>query len=436
MGIGEKVSFYDRRYWKYCESYDTCYVPLLISDINCRIDSSKRVCNDIYGGLIGDVLFWGNRPLVKICVIGCVIGWRWKWIRNEEYLIIKIDDSSDKHGFLDCKCSKSVLLSSGIVISNGIGMTLKLFGKVGLRYCEFNITFMEYTDGLVSEVNHWRSSIQQRVLLQNPWEFDGLKYQEEEEKEGEVEEREENVTTSHPRITNNQIIVSSSPIEQKNFNDPLEIASPYREIEESMYDNGEISVIMLDSTDPVEVESDEDNFNEQNTNQAVLKILLNEPKDRISTVQLYQLPKFMSIINQISINRIRKENISHKGLEDIKIEVFYKLLKTFSKNGLIKYIDETEIDLSLLHKIYKNFQRQVSVLILLRCTTGNIDLTKLKQLPDINSSSNIEFADILQESIEKIAKSSPNLLKIWRIKKIDKNNYKLNFVYHQDRTSN
>ena len=146
-------------------------IPCLIRDIALHFNRSRDVVRRYYAGGI-TVWFFNNYPISCIEVLGCVVGWKWKMIGESDYAIFNIDDCTrdgpETPTLLQCKCSRSLVLRSGLPIGALIGWRLKLTGTMN-DFAELEVSSVVICTDLTQEIEYWQSALRWRKRLDAAW---------------------------------------------------------------------------------------------------------------------------------------------------------------------------------------------------------------------------------------------------------------------------
>ncbi|CCF55690.1 hypothetical protein KAFR_0A02540 [Kazachstania africana CBS 2517] len=145
---------------------------LLIKHIMENYNRSKFVCSTYYKNRILQ-FFIKNHPINKFKISGILISYKWKWIRNQDHLIFKIDDNSNFNliDSINCKISKNSLKS--FRLDQLIGINVVIIGTLNLQFNEIDVISMELNHSLIDTINFWKlATINRTNLDQFPWSID------------------------------------------------------------------------------------------------------------------------------------------------------------------------------------------------------------------------------------------------------------------------
>ncbi|SCV03903.1 LAMI_0H11870g1_1 [Lachancea mirantina] len=145
-----------------------CSVPCFIADIAFYHTRTEENLKKFYTGE-SEVWFYQNHPIREVSVAGTVIGWRWKFFGVTDFAVFSLDDYSGAQGsLLVCKCTRTLLLASGMPGGDLTGRRLKLSGKLN-RFGELEVRAVDMCAGFVMEIEFWKSAIKMRAELKRPW---------------------------------------------------------------------------------------------------------------------------------------------------------------------------------------------------------------------------------------------------------------------------
>lgn len=437
-------------------------VPLLMSDLLRCVEESKKVSSIYYSGQVS-CIFWKNHPIGRVCVLGVVMGVKWKWINNEDYVFLFMDDfssqTSHKTKTLVCRCLKDVLLGQGVSINSMVGERFRLYGQMNLCYGELQVEVVEQCDSLTDEIDHWQSSLEQIIELNVPWQLDEQVLQDVLTQGSSCGIEYEGVTnfTTPIRLKARRDFIEELQVEK--YKEELEIVSPYREISNQEMDSLSGSSLessarlpfedslarketllvgtqssVVDAT--VEYVVDDQSISVCNENQAraqVLKHLLSCPDRTISIVELYQMSQIYDLISNISAIRFNRQNIMLvKSLEQLKTETFFRLIDYLVTSGLLKYVNRNVIDLMPLKSLYAYCTKRLRALIKMQCYLGTIEVKIIRQKLSLPSLSQKAIIDTFKEALRVAAYGHPNLFTGWWIEINSEKESAIHLEYKKD----
>ncbi|SCU78189.1 LADA_0A04324g1_1 [Lachancea dasiensis] len=167
------VKFYIPIVFKESPTFDKV-VPCCVADVVRGYKKWEQTIKRYYPA---ESEFWmlGNYPMNKIMICGRAVSWKWKFISGLDHAMFKIDDCSrespENSTLLGCKCSKSLILQSGLPLSDLSGWGFILYGVVN-RFLELEVQKIEIMSNMVQEVDFWRSTVEWREKLSDPWVVD------------------------------------------------------------------------------------------------------------------------------------------------------------------------------------------------------------------------------------------------------------------------
>lgn len=452
--------------FKHSLYYNNTRVYVLIADLLYHIEKSRHVCANHYAGRVSCV-FWKNHPVEKICVLGCVVGYKWRWINGEDYIFLTIDDCTslpdNRCSFLVCKCSKANILGYGLQLHDLFGRKLRVYGYVNLRYGEFQIEFLEICDDLTLEIEHWVRALKQREELEVPWEIDQQLlevYFTQDNKESGIHN---NSSQSSDCATPMQIKHHKNFIEGlqiQNLKDELEITSPYndsssmdlRHLREDSFTSPikpnnlgvKIEGNKSKKCAPKSVHDAQYNggvrikgvqiCNSTRAKKQFLRYLMAYTVRTVSVVELFQIPQINDVINDISMLKFQQQNlVLVKPFEQVKTETFFELIGKLNNVGLLRRINDNFVDAEPLQKLYVYCTKRLLALIKLQCYSGTIDHEHIREKLSLPTLTHRAIVDVFKESLRTLTQKHPQMITSWWI---EMNTEKASFVHLEYQLNN
>lgn len=421
-------------------------VPMLITDLLQFLEKSKRVCIKYYQCRVS-CLFWNNHPIGRVCVVGTLMGFKWKWINEQDYMFLYVDDftfSSDvETPLLICKCPKELLMSCGLSAEHLTGKRLRLTGEVDIYHKELSLSDVELCSDLVLEIEHWRLSLVKREALNRPWEMSRQICEQTLTQDSGIlaDGNDYNEVLTTPMISRTkQTFVETLLVEE--YKEELEIISPYREesqqegetldtssqsspprvlIEDSVPQNLESSLLSLETyegRDDEDIPVDKSIFtcSEAKARVQVLRYLLVRPDRTVPIVELYQASQINDIITDISTIMFNRQNLVHvKPLELLKTETFFEIVRKLITSGLVTHSNQNVIDYTPLKRLYSYSADRLLVLLKLQCYSGIIYVPETRQKLSLPAISHIAVLEVIKEALRVLVGKFPQVITRWWI---------------------
>lgn len=460
-----ELSFYVVALFEHGLYYATSAVPMLVSDLLSCVEESKIICSKYYDGHISQ-LFWKNHPIGRVCVLGVVMGIKYKWIKNEDYVFLFLDDFSSKAAsgttFLICKCLKDVVLNQGLSVHNLVGKRLRFYGEMSLRHGELEIEMIEICTSLEEEIDHWKRSLELVPELNTPWTLSdqllesivtqgssfGIDYEE--------------VTnfTTPVRLRARRDFIEELQVEK--YKEELDIVSPYRDYSSDGTDNNEtyppVALPRLSNSDSpakkdtvligtpssvvdatVEyITNDLSIFgcNEKQARSRVLKHLLEYPESAISIVGLYQMSQINDLVSSIGAITFNRQNLMLvKPFEQLKTEIFFRLIGSLVSSGLLDYINRNVVNLMPLKQLFAYCNKRLRALIKLHYYLARIELGYIRQKLGLPRLSCKAIVETVKETLRETALNYPNTLSGWWIEISAETALLVHLEYYNSNTS-
>lgn len=456
-----ELTFYVPALFEHSLHYGSSGVHLLMADLLERAETSKKVCSTHYQGHVSCV-FWKNHPIGRVCVLGIVMGIKWRWINNEDYVFLFMDDFSSKASqetkFLVCKCLKEMLVGQGLPIGNLVGKRLRIYGEMNIRYGELEVEVVEICDSLTEEIEHWQRSLELVSSLNDPWELNEQVLQGILTQGSSCNIDYEEVTnfTTPVRLKARRDFIEELQVEK--YKEELEIVSPYRDAssqEVESLDSGwtiprvrhvcedSLSLretLLVGTQSPVmdaivEYEADNQSIFACSENQArakVLKHLLGRPERALTIVEIYQMSQINDIVANISAMKFKRQNLTLvKPLDQLKTETFFKLIGQLVTSGLLTYINRNVVNLSPLKALYAYCTRRLRALVKLQCYLGTIDFDYIRQKLALPTLSQKAIIDTFKETLRVASFDYPRLITGWWIEMSSDNSSLVHLEYNK-----
>lgn len=445
--------------FKHSLYYNNSRVYVLIADLLDHIEKSRHICANHYAGRIS-CIFWNNHPIEKICVLGCVVGYKWRLINGEDYIFLTIDDCTsrpdNRYSFLVCKCSKANILGYGLQLHDLFGRKLRVYGYVDLRYGEFQTEFIEICDDLTLEIEHWERALKQREELAVPWEMDQQLLQvyfTQDNNECDMPTSSSQNSDCMTPIGKNHHKNFIEGLQIENLKDELEIASPYYDSSSvelrQLYDDSftspakpnNLRVSLEDNNSVIEapklVDDAQHNegvgvkginiYNSTRARKQLLRYLMAFSVSTISVVELYQISQINDVIDDMSMLKFQQQNLALvKPFEQVKTEIFFEIIGKLNSVGLLKRINDKFIDVQPLQKLYVYCTKRLLALIKLQCYSCTIDHDHICERLSLPRLSHRAVVDVFKESLRTLTQKHPQLIASWWI---EMNTGKASFVH-------
>ncbi|QLL34946.1 hypothetical protein HG536_0H03210 [Torulaspora globosa] len=436
-------------------------VRLLIGDLWQCIEKSRNVCVEYYQ-YNASCLFWKNHPIRRLCVLGTVMGFKWKWIDGEDYVFLFVDDFTsrpdDQSKFLACRCRKDLLLSYCLSIEQLTGKRLRLSGKIDVHSGELSVDDIEMCYDLMAEIEHWELCLMQRRDLNRPWELSRQICENTltQDSWGQVGGNEDITAFATPlKPRNKQDFVEALLIED--YKQELEIVSPYRDasqredetsdvclnpkrlnfvIESSVPQTSEPSLLKPESSqgNPERNRTDKSIFtcSESEARVQVLKYLLSRPDRAIPVVELYQASQINDIVSDISTIIFNRQNlVLVKPFELLKSETFFEIIRKLVASGLVKYSSQNVIDSTPLKSLYKYFTDRLQGLLKLQLYSGVVEIRQIREKPSLLGVSHKAILEVLKEALRVLVNKNPDAIAGWWIETKEKESIHIHLEYSQ-----
>lgn len=390
--------------------YQGMTVPLLVSDVLQLVEKSKYVCLNYYQAQIW-ILFWGNHPLEKISVLGCVVGCRSKFIGDEDYLLFRLDDCSGGFHFLNCKCSKELALSCGMSWGSLSGRRLKVFGVFKLQWCELDVEYFEFCDNLQLEIDHWTEAIKYRAQLMLPWSFEDPSASGKNQTDSDAHDY---VQQLHKAALMDEILIAtpSNSLALDDAYDRIRGRDPQQDLGTSGAREGSVIV----SCSLTEAKSN------------LLRVLISRDNHRTSTTELYQ--DLSDLLDQVAALKFQQQNlVSHvKPWEQLRTEVFNDMLGKLEQAGLLYFPNIHVLDWISLKNLHNYSVERTWTLLKLQCNVGVLDHDYIRRKLSKPELTGKAILDVFKETLRAICEAYPNFLASWWID-TDRNSSVIHFVY-------
>ncbi|SCU99689.1 LANO_0F03202g1_1 [Lachancea nothofagi CBS 11611] len=149
-------------------------VPCFVGDVIRGYKLWTMVIKRYYPSL-NNTWLYNNYPVETITILGCVVSCKWRFIGGIDFALFKIDDCTRETlrapSLLNCKCSKSLILRSGLPQGDLSGWRFKLSGVMN-RYEELEVRSIDICSSVSQEVEFWKNAMQWRSILSDVWTVD------------------------------------------------------------------------------------------------------------------------------------------------------------------------------------------------------------------------------------------------------------------------
>lgn len=439
-----ELTFFVPELFRYGRYFSVVAVPMLIVDLLSCLETSRKVCQSYYKSYVS-CLFWKNHPVGKVAVMGLVMGFKRRWIGNEDYVILFVDDFTSKPGgqtdLLACKCHVDLIMKHAPHVEDLEGKRLRISGDISITHQELLADEIEICDSLTNEIEHWQLSLAQREELNRPWvlsrEFCQDSHSQDSSGSLDVKDWVTEFTTP-TKLHTRQMFIEKLLAEE--YKDQLEIVTPHRyESQEGCAEDGEDSkpsplrILVEDSVpqntgasllSPVSVHEDSEvdctldksifKCNETEARKRVLNYLLSQSGRTIPVIELYQAPQVNHILDEISTFSFNRQNLTLvKPIELIKTETFFEIVSYLVTSGLMNYTNQNVIDFNALKKLFEYSTERLLGLFKLQCYSGAIDLASVREkllLPNVSDKAILE---VLKEALRLLVSKYPNVVTEW-----------------------
>ncbi|QLQ82067.1 hypothetical protein HG537_0G03220 [Torulaspora globosa] len=448
------VTFFVPPLFSHSRYYRGKAVPLLIGDLWQCIEKSRVVCVEYYHYQTS-CLFWKNHPIRRVSVLGIVMGFKWKWINEEDYVFLFVDDFSsrpdDQSKLLACKCRKDMLQTYCLSVNQLVGKRLRLSGEIDLYRGELSVDDVELCHDLMTEIEHWELSLAQCKDLNRPWELnrqvcEDTLTQESYAQTGENEGTSAFTTPVKPR--NKQEFVEALLVEQ--YKRELEIVSPYRdgsqcedEISDDSMNSKSLKFVIESSVQQIneplllnpensQVHSDKSisTCSESEARVQVLRYLLSRGNRAVPLLELYQAAEINNIVSDISTIIFNRQNLMLvKPLELLKSETFFEIIRKLVISGLITYTSQNVIDSTPLKSLYKYFTSRLLGLLKLQFYSGTIEIRQVHEKLSLPNVSHKAILEVLKETLRDLVNKHPNAITGWWIEMNGKESIQIHLEY-------
>lgn len=457
------VSFFVPPLFSHSRYYRGDAVRLLIGDLWQCVERSRSVCVEYYQYRVSCV-FWKNHPIRRVCVLGTVMGFRWRWIDQEDYVFLFIDDFSsrpdDQSKFLTCKCRKDILFSYCLSVKQLVGKRLRLSGEINLHRRELSVDDVGICNDLVAEIEHWELCLIQRRDLNRPWELSRQVCEDilTQESCGLLGEDQGNCAFATPlKPRNKQDFVEALLVEE--YKQELEIVSPYRDGSQRHDEDSDEGLkpkslnLVLESSVPqagesslLHPESFQDNSqrnlthgsistcSESEARVQILRYLLSRAERAVPVVELYQTSQINDIVSDISTIIFNRQNlVLVKPLELLKSETFFEIIHKLVTSGLVRYSSENVINSTPLKSLYNYLTDRLLGLLKLQCYSGIIEIRQIREKQSLDVSLKA-ILEVLKEALRVLINKYPNAIKGWWIETKEKESIHVHLEYSSDST--
>ncbi|CCD22511.1 Stn1p NDAI_0A03540 [Naumovozyma dairenensis CBS 421] len=253
-------------------------IPLLLYDLKKCMFKSKLLFEHYYKTFnleSSKCLFYENTPINKIKVIGRVFDSHTKWVKNVDYIFLKLDDCTpnfDNKRDHDLKFTCSVESVCNMLqistLPDLTGQRIQIIGYAKLQYNEFHIKDLQFVDTMVSELEFWSLAMHYRSWLMEPWTIapDILEpYLLTQEASLVHGDEDDVINNSTPiRRVGNKKITYIEKLQDENTRNELEIISPYSSANSSVNLNLNLSLSFNNHhVSPFNTEKEHDHFNHE-----------------------------------------------------------------------------------------------------------------------------------------------------------------------------
>ncbi|SCW04302.1 LAFE_0H10550g1_1 [Lachancea fermentati] len=458
--------YYVTLLFKYSQTA-TITVPCFIRDVLMHYSRSVTAIKRYYPR---DTAFWffNNHPIDSVMVLGCVAGWKWKFIGDSDYAIFHLDDCTvlpDQVTLLKCKCSKSLLMRSGLPLGDLSGWTLRVRGRMN-DYEELEVDLLEICGDLLAEIEFWKECFKVKRLLDKPWILD---------------DSVSSLLSTQDDGRPLQYGTFVECLERKQFKNDLELASPYCSEDDTSYSNEIIFPIDeevgclesdLDQSHLMEfgvsespktlIVANEDSVvnqrqriseltladnsmsgrsqlakreiskghNSKYYGQQFLKYLLHQKFTEISTMNTYRNATLNGILTSAATNK--SESRLHQGseaLEDVKMMLFNEVLQRLASMELISLFERQKlINIKNLKSCFNYISERISTVVKLGCYTGKIDYRHIRDALGYRNLTNYVILELYKEALRHFfASTHQSNVRWW----IDLNNEEVSFIHFE-----
>lgn len=429
-------------------------VPCLVCDLSYHFKRSKIITQKYYAGE-PEAWLYGNYPIGSVEVLGCVAGWKWKLIGECDNAMFKLDDSTrEPRGpptLLSVKCSKGVVLRSGLPLGDLSGWTLKLAGQMN-RFGELDVQSVRICSELQDEIEFWKRAMKWRRELSVPWTVEKA-----------VLDRVCAPAGNAPPSSYNFV----QWLEQQHYQremkiaddyseGPREIVLPFKHVSQDMVlgDQEAESEPHTGRHEQTQARSPEMHEHSrapelvETIDQAagprasvhdyvrhVLDHLLTQNRVEVSTLNTFRSPGPLRVLRRVAAQRARRQA---RPVDEVASSLFADVLQRLARAGLISVFAQGRIlNLRVLKNCDDYVTQRIAALVKLHSYTGKIDFRRACDLLGLVRSAPLErlLVDLHKRALRRLAAAGDTPLQSWWIELAGPAAAFVHFEYHHDPSS-
>ncbi|CUS21248.1 LAQU0S02e09406g1_1 [Lachancea quebecensis] len=426
-------------------------VPCFVCDLSYHFKRSKTITQKYYSGE-QDAWLYGNYPISSVEVLGCVVGWKWKLIGERDNAMFKLDDSTrEPQGpptLLNVKCSKGVVLRSGLPLADLSGWTLKLVGQMN-RFAELDVQSVKICSELQDEIEFWHRAIKWRKKLSAPWTVEKA-----------VLDRVCAPTSEAPSSTytfvqwlEQQHYQREMKIAEDYSEEPREIVLPFKHVSQDMVldDRGAKLGPQTGCCEKTQIKKLEVHARTRASElvetfgqvagprisihdyvRHVLDHLLTQNRIEVSTLNTFRSPGPLRVLRRVAAQRARRQA---RPVDEIASSIFADVLQRLACAGLISVFAQGRIlNLRVLKNCDDYVAQRIAALVKLRSYTGKIDFRRACDLFGLARSAPLDrlLVDLHKRALRRLAAASDTPLQSWWIELAGPTAAFVRFEYHRD----